>query len=257
MLRTHHSIPLLLLVACCSGCALFGKAEKEARPTTPYQPLVNALDEEYLHSPAGDVAVRYPNGWLHVDISTIPMQNVLEVYTDPERARALVLAELPATAELRRSVERDGMAALVNQSYQMKSAKLSGRLEITRPAEIYTVNGKLFVSYEYGLDWDNTREIQKPEIKDSNGLGSKPYTVLIGSSGYRVYDSAELGPHSHFHRKENRVALFTTGAKFYELALIELTAPTRPSDHILNFRLLESVVASVEGAAEVNEKEER
>ena len=216
MLRIHHSLPLLIVVAVCSGCGVFGKAEKEAVPTTPYPPLVNALDEEYLHSPAGDVAARHPLGWLHVDITTIPMQNVLEVYTDPERAWALVLSELPATAEFRRSVERDGMAALVDQSFAMKSAKLPGKLVITRPTEIYTVNGKIFASYQYG---DNSAD--------------------------------------SLHRKENREILFTTGAKFYELGMIELMQPKDPSEHLLNFRLLESVVASLEGAAEVREKDER
>jgi len=207
MIRRYSVFTLFFLLS--TGCGLFGPTTKPAGPTTPYPPLPDALDEEYLHSPSGDIAARYPKGWLHVDISTIPMQNVLEVYTDPARERALVLMEIPGTAEFRRSVERDGMTALADQSFATKSAKLPGKLTITHPTAIYTVNNKLFASYEYG------------DVGDT------------------------------LHRRGNRGVLFTTGAKFYELGMIELMVPGESSQHILNFRLLESVVASLEGAAEV------
>ncbi len=191
-----------------AGCGLFGKANKPMPIVPPYPPLVDALDEEYLHSPTGDLAAHYPKGWLHVDIQTIPMVNVEEVYTDPERRWALVLAEIPSTAEFRRSVARDGMMALPDQSFATKSAKAPGKLTITRPTEIYTENGKLFASYDY----------------------------------------AEAGTDS-LHRIENREVLFTTGSKFYELGMIELEPPQNPGEQIQNFRLLESVTASLEGVA--------
>jgi|SRR5665213_62286 len=193
-----------------AGCGMFGKAERQVLPMPPYSPAPNALDESYFHSPSGDVAAQYPLGWLLVDIHTIPMANVEEVYTDPDRQRALVLAELPATAEFRRSVERDGMVALADQSFAAKSASAPGKLTITRPTDLYSENGKVFASYEY----------------------------------------AELGADS-VRREENRVVLFTTGAKFYELAMIELGAPKNPSESIQNFRLLESVTASLQGVAEL------
>ena len=207
MLRWYSS---LLLFALLPGCGLFGGAEKKPVEARPYPPIPNVLGEEYLHSPTGDIAALYPRGWLHVDIQTIPMQNVLEVFTDEARSRALVLSELPATAEFRRSVERDGMAALAEQSFASKSSKLPGKLTITRPTEIYSQNGKLFASYEYA---DVT------------------------------FDS--------LHRKLNREVLFTTGSKFYELGMIELDAPSDPAQHVLNFRILESVTQSLEGVAEV------
>src|SRR5581483_1738149 len=152
----------------------------------------------------------YPKDWLHVDIQTIPMANVEEVYTDHERRWALVLSEIPGTAEFRRSVERDGMTALADQSFSDRSAKAPGKLAITRPAEVYTENGKLFASYEY----------------------------------------TEVTPDS-LHRKENRIVLFTTGAKFYELGMLELDVPRSPDEPAQNFRILESVTASLEGVAEV------
>jgi len=45
--------------------------------------------------------------------------------------------------------------------------------------------------------------------------------------------------------------LFTTGSKFYELGMIELEAPQSTMEHAQNFRILESVIASLEGVAEV------
>jgi hypothetical protein len=200
----------LLAVVFLAGCGLFGTAGREASPTTPYPALPDALDESYMHSPSGDIAARYPTGWLHVDIHTIPMENVLEVYTDQARERAVVLAEIPATAEFRRMVERDGMNALSEESFRRKSAKAPHELMITRPSMLYTVKGKLFVSYDYAdMFVDSTK------------------------------------------RREHSVVLFTTGARFYELSIIELVPPQDAGQHIQNFRLLQSVVASLEGAAEV------
>src|SRR5262245_21126533 len=111
-MNCRRTLAVFISTISVAGCGIFGGGEKPPVQATPYLPLPGVLGEEYLHSPAGDIAARYPNGWLHVDIRTIPMQNVLEVYTDEARARALVLSQFPATAEFRRSVERDGMAAL-------------------------------------------------------------------------------------------------------------------------------------------------
>src|ERR1051325_1284106 len=205
-----NSRSILLIAVLLAGCGVLGKAEREVSRSTPYPALPDALDESYLHSPSGDIAARYPTGWLHVDIHTIPMENVLEVYTDPARERALVLSEIPATAEFRRMVERDGMNALAEESFRRKSAKAPHDLMITRPSMLYTVKGKLFVSYDYAdMFVDSTK------------------------------------------RREHSVVLFTTGARFYELSMIELVAPQDASQHVQNFRLLQSVVASLEGVAEV------
>lgn len=190
---------------------MFGKATKPVPIASPYPPLAGVLDEEYLHSPSGDIAGQFPKGWLQVDIQTIPMNNVEEVYTDPERRWALVLAEIPSTAEFRRSVARDGMLALPDQSFASKYAKAPGNLVLTRPAEVYSENGKLFASYNY----------------------------------------SETGTDS-LHRIENRQVLFTTGSKFYELGMIEIdTTANSQSERVQNFRLLESVTASLEGVAEI------
>jgi hypothetical protein len=199
-----------------AGCGIFGKAVKPAAAPPPYPPLTNVLDEDYLHSPSGDIAAHFPNGWLHVDIQSIPMTNVEEVYTDPDRRWALVLAEIPATAEFRRNVARDGMMALADQSFAQKSAKAHGKLVITRPAEIYSENGKLFASYDYAEAGTDTND-RSPSL----------------------------------HRIENREVLFTTGSKFYELGMINVGTLASPAETVQNFRLLESVTASLEGVAEI------
>lgn len=199
----------LAVLPLIAGCGPSGNLRKML-PTPPYSAESGALDENYLHSPSGDIAANYPRGWLHIDIRTIPIDNVEEVYTDPARSRALVLAEIPSTAEFRRSVERDGMVALADESFAEKSAKAPGTLLITRPTDLYTENGNVIASYEY----------------------------------------SELGPDST-QLTHNRVVLFTTGAKFYELAMIELVPPTNPAENIQNFRLLESVTGSLQGVAEI------
>ncbi|MFI5201514.1 MAG: hypothetical protein ACHQNE_03930, partial [Candidatus Kapaibacterium sp.] len=67
---------------------------------------------------------------------------------------------------------------------------------------------------------------------------------------FASYQYAELGADS-VRQEENRVVLFTTGAKFYELGMIELAAPANPAEQVQNFRLLESVTASLQGVAEI------
>ncbi|MDP4199059.1 MAG: hypothetical protein Q8922_13935 [Bacteroidota bacterium] len=212
VIRPIPAAALIFLTLFVTGCSLFGPTTKPLSPTSPYLPLPNALDENYFRSPSGDIAARYPKGWLRVDIRSIPMENVLEVYTDPERERALVLAEIPATAEFRREVQRDGMSALTEQSFHLKSSRLPGKLSISRPTTLYTVKNKLFASYDY----------------------------------------VENSPDS-MHQRQHSVTLFTTGARFYELSMIELNVPRDPSVHVQNFRLLASVIASLEGAAEVRD----
>jgi hypothetical protein len=211
VIRSIPAAILLLLGILASGCALFGPSGQALGPTVPYPPLPDALEDTYFHSPAGDIAARYPKGWLHVDIHTIPMEHVLQVYTDPDRERALLLSEIPATAEFRRTVERDGMSALSEESFRLKSTHLPGKLVITRPTMLYTVKNKLFASYDY----------------------------------------AEISPDT-VHYREHSVVLFTTGSRFYELSMIELT-PQDTLQHVQNFRLLASVIASLEGAAEVRD----
>jgi hypothetical protein len=202
---------LSLTAMMIAGCGTLGKGSMPVPIAPPYPPLAGVLDEDYLHSPSGDIAGQFPKGWLQVDIQTIPMNNVEEVYTDPERHWALVLAEIPSTAEFRRNVARDGMLALPDQSFAAKYAKSPGNLILTRPAEVYSENGKLFASYNY----------------------------------------AETGTDS-LHRIENREVLFTTGSKFYELGMIEIdTTLSSQSERVQNFRLLESVTASLEGVAEI------
>lgn len=191
-----------------NSCGVFGKAQKPALPSAPYSAAYGVLDAEYFHSPSGDIAGRYPTGWLRVNIASVASEHVLFVYTDRERRRALVLSELPATAEFRRNVERDGISAIADQSFATKVAR-HPRLTIVHPTDIYTASGKLVATYEYAEPGDSTT------------------------------------------RRVNRVALFTTGARFYELAMIELADPRTASEHTTNFQILEAVIGSLEGVAQV------
>ncbi len=199
-----------LLWIVVAGCSIFGPANKPAQIAPSYPPLAGALDEDYLHSPTGDIAAHFPLGWLQVDIQSIPMANVEEVYTNPDRTWALILSEIPPTAEFRRNVERDGMLALTDHSFASKSAKCPGKLVIAHPTEVYSENGKLFASYVYAEDGGDS-----------------------------------------LHWIENREVLFTTGSKFYELGMVEIDTVVNPAEAVQNFRLLESVTASLEGVAEI------
>ena len=199
---------LLFLAVLLGGCSLFYSAPKPIESKPLYEPLPDAIDREYFQSPTGDLLGRYPKDWLQVNTEEIPeLENILEVYTDAERSRAFVLTEIPGTAELRRRVERDGIAAVAEESLKMRMAKIP-TLIVTREPTARLDHNVLYSSYEYET---------------------------------RAIDGATL---------HHRVACVGTGVRFYELALVELHAmPSR--EPIENFRLLQAVIAGLEGTASV------
>lgn len=201
------------MVDAFSGCALFGGITKPTVQGPPYEVMPGVLDRDYFRSTVGDIAGHYPKDWLLVNTENIPeLDNLIFVYSDPERARALVLTEISGTAELRRNVERDGILALAEASFQQKQKKTGNKLVMTHSPEVFTVNDKLFASYEY-----------------SNN------------------------PDSNAQRTENRVAVFTTGVHFYELGMLELQSNFSKPAHLENFRLLQSVIGSLDGVASIRE----
>lgn len=192
-----------------SGCSLFYSSAKVEKKKPLYGYSSTPLDEDYFHSPTGDVAGHIPKGWLQVNTESIPeLENVLAVYTNPDRSRAMVLTEIPGSADLRRKVERDGILALAEESFQAKLQKHTS-LTITLQPEAFTIDSMLFVNYEY---------IQK---LDSGGV------------------------------LHNRVVAFSAGVRFYEIAIVELRPSSNPNQYLENFRILQSVIAGLEGVAAV------
>lgn len=210
-MRLLRFAPILAITTLLlSGCSIFSPRPKVETRTEIYETIPNALSVEYFHSRQGDVVGRYPQGWLQVNIENDPeLENIHFVYTDARRENALVLTELPMTAELRRLVERDGLIALTEESFRRKRAKSETGLAISRQPTIFTVSDRLYASYEY-------------QSNDAAG-----------------------------GRRSHRVVTFTTGNKFYELAIVQL-ATQSPGKEIENFRLLQSVIGVLEGVARVN-----
>jgi hypothetical protein len=199
---------LLFLAFALGGCHLFYSAPKPIESKPLYEPLPDALDREYFHAPTGDLLGRYPKDWLQVNTEEIPeLENIIEVYTDVERSRAFVLTEIPGTAELRRRVERDGIAAVAEESLKMRMARIPTMI-VTREPLARLDHNVLYSSYEY-----ETRAIDGSTLR-------------------------------------HRVACVGTGVRFYELALVELHAMSG-RDALENFRLLQAVIAGLEGTASV------
>ena len=172
----------------------------------------SSLDEEYFHSPTGDIAGHIPKGWLQVNTENIPeLENILDVYTDPSRSFALVLTEIPGTAELRRKVALSGILALAEESFALKQKKHPDII-MNRQPQAFTVDSMLFANYEYTLSVDSVKGI--------------------------------------FH---NRVVAFSAGTRFYELGMVQLRPVNDTNVYSENFRLLQSVIAGLEGVAAVRE----
>jgi hypothetical protein len=203
---TPKVLGALCLAFLVSGCSLFYSTPKVEKKRPIYEMSSSPLDEEYFHSPSGDVAGHIPSGWLQVNTEKIPeLENILDVYTDPDRAFALVLTEIPGTAELRRAIALKGILALSQESFALKQKK-HPLIVMSRQPEAFTVDSMLFANYEY--------------IQPS--------------------DKGAL---------HNRVVCFSTGVRFYELAMVELHPLNDANRYSENFRLLQSVIAGLEGVA--------
>ena len=199
---------LFLAFLFLTGCSLFYTKPKVEKAKPLYEMSATPLDEEYFHSPTGDVAGHIPKGWLQVNTENIPsLENILSVYTDPDRSRAMVLMEIPGTADLRRMVERDGILALAEESFNSKLKKHSN-ISISRQPKAFTADSMLFVNYEFIQQLDSNKGIL-----------------------------------------HNRVVAFSSGVRFYELAMVELHPASDPNQYLENFRLLQSVIAGLEGVA--------
>ena len=199
---------LILVFLFFTGCSLFYSKPKVEKIKPLYEMSTIPLDEEYFHSPTGDIAGHIPKGWLQVNTENIAsLENILSVYTDPDRSRAMVMMEIPGTADLRRMVERDGILALADESFQSKFKKHPGII-LSRQPVVFTVDSMLFSNYEYSQQLDSNKGILR-----------------------------------------NRVVAFSGGVRFYELAMVELHPASDPNQYLENFRLLQSVVAGLEGVA--------
>jgi len=202
---------LFLSLLFLGGCSLFYSTPKVEKIKPLYEMSETPLDEEYFHSPTGDIAGHIPKGWLQVNTESIPeLENILSVYTDPTRSEAMVLMEIPGSADLRRKIERDGILALAEESFQSK-VKKHPSISLTKRSEAFSVDSMLFVNYEYA-------------------------------------QSIEGGSALH-----NRVVAFSAGVRFYELAMVELRPEQGLKQETENFRLLQSVVAELEGVAAVKQ----
>jgi hypothetical protein len=195
-----------------SGCSLFYTPPKPEKKKPIYEMSSFPLDEDYFHSPTGDIAGHIPKGWLQVNTENIPeLENILDVYTDPERSFAMVLIEIPGTAELRRNVGINGILALSEESFATKQKKHPNVI-MNRQPQSFTVDSMLFANYEYTQQLDSNKGI--------------------------------------LHR---RVVTFAAGPRFYELAMVELRPAHDTDRYSENFRLLQSVIAGLEGVSTIKE----
>jgi hypothetical protein len=166
-----------------TGCSLFYTAPKVEKKKPLYEMSASPLDEEYFHSPTGDIAGHIPKGWLQVNTENIPdLENILDVYTDPDRAFAMVLTEIPGTAELRRKVGINGILALAEESFAEKQKK-HPNIIMSRQPQTFMIDSMLFANYEYTLTLDS-------------GKGTLHHRVIVFSGGVRFYELAmvELRP---------------------------------------------------------------
>jgi hypothetical protein len=193
----------------CAGCSLFYSTPKLIEEK-PFYDRGGQLEFDYFHSPIGDVAGKYPKGWLQVNIEHIQeLENVAFVYTDTSRTWVLTLEEIAGSADLRRRYELNGLLAIAEESINLHRTR-THNIAISRPPEVFKESRMRFANYE----------------------------ITRGSG-----DSLTHG----------RYVVFTTGIRYYELGIIELRPHPSSESYLSNYRLLQSVISSLEGVPTVKE----
>lgn len=197
-------VVLVSLLVVVEGCALFYSTPKLIPEKHFYELLPQSLEDDYFHSPLGDLAGKYPKGWLQINLEHIaPLENVAFTYTNPERTWAMTLIEIPGSADLRMRYQKSGLLSIAEESINLHRLKID-RFTITRSPETFAQYGMRFANYEI-----------------SRGSG----------------DSMAYG----------RYVVFSTGIRYYELSMVQLRGVSNPMINIENYRLLQSVISSLEG----------
>lgn len=193
----------LALLLAASGCSLFYPSVKliEEKPFYEYG---GQLEDDYFHSPVGDLAGRYPKGWLQANIEHIQdLENVGFVYTNIDRNWAMILQEIPGSADLRRRYELQGLLAIAEESINLHRTK-NNNFSISRAPELFKQSRMRFANYE----------------------------IVRGYADTATW---------------SRYVVFTTGIRYYELGMIQLRPVGPPNPYLENYRLLQSVISSLEG----------
>ena len=193
----------------CAGCSLFYTTPKLIEEK-PFYESSGQLEFDYFHSPIGDIAGRYPKGWLQVNIEHIQeLENVAFVYSDTSRTWVMTLEEISGSADLRRRYELNGLLAVAEESINLHRTRVPN-ISLSRPPEIFKQSRMRFANYE-----------------------------ITRATG----DSLIHG----------RYVVFTTGIRYYELGMIELQPHSQGEGYLSNYRLLQSVISSLEGVPTVKE----
>jgi hypothetical protein len=208
-----RSAVLLFLAAALtvSGCQLFKPEVKVEEKRPPCEPLQNVLSQEYFHSPTGDIVGHYPKGWLQVNVENDPDLDQI-LFIYTDNARANGLV----LTELPGSAE---LRRLVERDGLVALTQESFRLKRAKSKQELTIS-------------------RQPEIFTMNG-------DLFASYEYVSTDKSTL------EKRYHRAVVFTTGVRFYELAMVQLKTQTEEAARE-NFRLLQSVIGVLEGVAQVN-----
>ncbi len=155
VVRSLFLIISLALLLAAEGCSLFYPKVKliEEKPFYEYG---GQLEDDYFHSPVGDLAGKYPKGWLQANIEHIQdLENVGFVYTNVERNAALILQEIPGSADLRRRYEQQGLLAIAEESINLHRTK-NNNFSISRPPELFKESKMRFANYEIVRGYGDT-----------------------------------------------------------------------------------------------------
>jgi len=109
------------------------------------------MTDEVVKSLNDDVQIRVPKGWFATtDESNAP--NLLVWLVREDYGATMAISEIKAEASTRKQLEQQGLEALAEVSFALKSERAKGKTDlVTKPRE-FKVDDRKFCSYEYTTD---------------------------------------------------------------------------------------------------------
>ncbi|MBX7216703.1 MAG: hypothetical protein K1X90_06985 [Candidatus Kapabacteria bacterium] len=149
-----HRFFLLLLLACSLAFGGCPSPQQTVKPvdTVVVAPPVVQLSADAVHSPAGDMTVKIPVGWVAMDIEQLQTPQVFSVACDPSYTMSLVMGEIPMDNNVRAAYDASGLKGLAEISFQRRWKGSQSRARMEGLVEEFELGKRRFAAYSYTTD---------------------------------------------------------------------------------------------------------
>lgn len=131
----------------CIVVKYFSKEEKVAIKKVAPKPEI-PMSDIMVRSEEGDMIAFLPKGWFFIDLENQMPPDVFLVATNADYNISLVFSKIRKNKQLIDSYEKDKELGIAKYSYQRKTQKTSGRLQLSKKYELLEAGNLNFGIYE-------------------------------------------------------------------------------------------------------------